>query len=50
MDLAVTLVIQGIVFFVVAWAVMKFIWPYIMEMIEDAAEENRRWSGRRRQG
>jgi F-type H+-transporting ATPase subunit b len=27
MDLAFTLVIQGVVFFVVAWAVMKFIWP-----------------------
>src|SRR5271167_3804659 len=34
MNLAVTLVIQGIVFFVVAWAVMKFIWPHIMDMIE----------------
>jgi F-type H+-transporting ATPase subunit b len=34
MDLAVTLVIQGIVFFLVAWAVMKFIWPHIMAAIE----------------
>ncbi len=34
MDLAFTLVIQGVVFFVVAWAVMKFIWPTIMEAIE----------------
>ncbi len=34
MNLAVTLVIQGIVFFVVAWAVMKFIWPSIMTPIE----------------
>jgi F-type H+-transporting ATPase subunit b len=34
MDLALTLVIQGVVFFVVAWAVMKFIWPTIMEAIE----------------
>src|SRR5271167_3710840 len=34
MNLAVTLVIQGIVFFLVAWAVMKFIWPHIMEVIE----------------
>lgn len=34
MDLALTLVIQGVVFFVVAWAVMKFIWPHIMDMIE----------------
>jgi F-type H+-transporting ATPase subunit b len=34
MDLALTLVIQGVVFFVVAWAVMKFIWPHIMEAIE----------------
>jgi F-type H+-transporting ATPase subunit b len=34
MDLAVTLVIQGVVFFLVAWGVMKFIWPHIMEVIE----------------
>jgi|SRR5271165_6989866 len=34
MNLALTLVIQGIVFFLVAWAVMKFIWPNIMDMIE----------------
>ena len=34
MDLAITLVIQGVVFFLVAWAVMKFIWPHIMEAIE----------------
>jgi F-type H+-transporting ATPase subunit b len=34
MDLALTLVIQGVVFFVVAWAVMRFIWPSIMDMIE----------------
>jgi F-type H+-transporting ATPase subunit b len=35
MDLALTLVIQGVVFFLVAWAVMKFIWPPIMEIIEN---------------
>ncbi len=34
MDLAITLVIQGVVFFLVAWAVMKFIWPSIIEIIE----------------
>ena len=34
MNLALTLVIQGVVFFLVAWAVMKFIWPHIMEAIE----------------
>lgn len=34
MDLAVTLVIQGVVFFLVAWGVMKFIWPPIMDIIE----------------
>jgi F-type H+-transporting ATPase subunit b len=34
MDLALTLVIQGVVFFLVAWGVMKFIWPNIMQMIE----------------
>ena len=35
MDLAITLVIQGIVFFLVAWAVMKWIWPPIMDIIEN---------------
>jgi F-type H+-transporting ATPase subunit b len=34
MDLAITLVIQGVVFFLVAWAVMKFFWPHIMTAIE----------------
>jgi F-type H+-transporting ATPase subunit b len=34
MDLALTLVIQGVVFFLVAWGVMKFIWPSIIAMIE----------------
>jgi F-type H+-transporting ATPase subunit b len=35
MDLAVTLVIQGVVFFLVAWAVMKFGWPKLMSAIEE---------------
>jgi len=34
MNLAITLVIQGVVFFLVAWAVMKFFWPVIMTAIE----------------
>ena len=34
MNLALTLVIQGVVFFLVAWAVMKFFWPAIMSAIE----------------
>jgi F-type H+-transporting ATPase subunit b len=34
MNLAITLVIQGVVFFLVAWAVMKFFWPAIMNAIE----------------
>ena len=34
MDIAVTLVIQGLVFFGVAWLVMKFIWPHIIAAIE----------------
>jgi len=34
MNLAITLVIQGVVFFFVAWAVMKFFWPKIMAAIE----------------
>ena len=35
MNLALTLVIQGVVFFLVAWAVMKFFWPYLMGNIEE---------------
>src|ERR1700675_2090195 len=35
MNLALTLVIQGVVFFLVAWAVMKFFWPYLMGKIEE---------------
>jgi F-type H+-transporting ATPase subunit b len=34
MNLALTLVIQGVVFFLVAWAVMIFFWPYLMGKIE----------------
>jgi F-type H+-transporting ATPase subunit b len=34
MNLAITLVIQGVVFFLVAWAVMKFAWPALMSAIE----------------
>jgi len=35
MNLALTLVIQGIVFFLVAWAVMKYFWPFLMGAIEE---------------
>ena len=35
MNLALTLVIQGVVFFLVAWAVMKFLWPWLMGAIEE---------------
>jgi len=35
MNLALTLVIQGVVFFLVAWAVMKFFWPWLMGKIEE---------------
>ena len=34
MNLAITLVIQGVVFFLVAWAVMKYVWPFLMNAIE----------------
>jgi F-type H+-transporting ATPase subunit b len=34
MNLAITLVIQGIVFFLVAWGVMKFAWPALMTAID----------------
>src|SRR5260370_26855559 len=35
MNLALTLIIQGGVFFLVAWAVMKFFWPWLMGAIEE---------------
>jgi F-type H+-transporting ATPase subunit b len=34
MNLALTLVIQGVVFFLVAWGVMKFFWPWLMDKVE----------------
>jgi F-type H+-transporting ATPase subunit b len=34
MNIAITLVIQGVVFFFVAWLVMKFLWPVLLEKIE----------------
>ena len=34
MDINITLVIQGLAFFAVAWIVMKFGWPHIMAAIE----------------
>ena len=34
MDIAVTLIIQGVVFFISAWVVMKFLWPNIITAIE----------------
>jgi F-type H+-transporting ATPase subunit b len=34
MNIAITLVIQGIVFFVSAWVMMKYIWPVVLEKIE----------------
>jgi len=34
MNIAITLVIQGIVFFLGAWIVMKLIWPPLMQAIE----------------
>src|SRR5260370_34372782 len=35
MTLALTLVIKGVVFFLVAWAVMKFCWSWLMGAIEE---------------
>ncbi len=35
MNLALTLVIQGVVFFLVAWAVMRFFWPWLMAAIAE---------------
>lgn len=35
MDFNLTLIIQGLAFFTVAWLVMKFGWPHIMAAIEE---------------
>lgn len=35
MDINITLIIQGLAFFAVAWVVMKFGWPHIMSAIEE---------------
>jgi F-type H+-transporting ATPase subunit b len=35
MDINITLIIQGLAFFAVAWVVMKFGWPNIMAAIEE---------------
>ena len=35
MDIAVTLVVQGIAFFICVLVVMKFIWPMLMSAIEE---------------
>lgn len=35
MSITITLVIQGLAFFAVAWLVMKFGWPHIMAAIEE---------------
>lgn len=35
MDPTITIVIQGLAFFAVAWLVMKFGWPHILAAIED---------------
>ena len=35
MSITVTLIIQGLAFFAVAWLVMKFGWPHIMAAIEE---------------
>src|SRR5687768_18169096 len=35
MDFNLTLIIQGLAFFTVAWLVMKYGWPHIMAAIEE---------------
>jgi F-type H+-transporting ATPase subunit b len=35
MSITITLIIQGLAFFAVAWMVMKFGWPHIMAAIEE---------------
>lgn len=35
MSITITLIVQGLAFFAVAWLVMKFGWPHILAAIED---------------
>src|SRR3989337_1554711 len=35
MSITITLIIQGLAFFAVAWMVMKFGWPHIIAAIEE---------------
>jgi F-type H+-transporting ATPase subunit b len=39
MSINITLVIQGLAFFLTAWLVMKFIWPHIMSAIEERQQK-----------
>ena len=39
MSITITLVIQGIAFFLVAWLVMKFGWPHIIAAIEERQQK-----------
>jgi len=34
-DITITLLVQGLAFFLIAWAVMKWIWPPLMGAIEE---------------
>ena len=39
MDINLTFIVQGIVFFAVAWMVMKFGWPHIIGAIEERQQK-----------
>src|SRR3990170_1164682 len=39
MDPTITIVVQGLAFFAVAWLVMKFGWPHIMAAIEERQQK-----------
>lgn len=39
MDINLTLIIQGLAFFAVAWLVMKFGWPHIIAAIEERQQK-----------
>ena len=39
MDINLTFIVQGIVFFAVAWMVMKFGWPHIIAAIEERQQK-----------
>ena len=47
MNINLTLIGQSITFAVFVWFCMKFVWPPIMNALEQRKTKDCRWSGRR---